>query len=88
MANQKRPDGAEAEIIARLHAIREEVQKLRDDLRVPAKFSGTRPGRPAEPPAETREPSFTSSLIDIAEIITTLPFTFAPAWSVTYTVSP
>jgi hypothetical protein len=56
VANQKRPDGAEAEIIARLHAIREEVQKLRDDFRVPAKFSGTRLGRPAEPPAETREP--------------------------------
>jgi hypothetical protein len=56
VANQKRQDGPEAEIIARLHAIREEVQKLRDDLRVPAKFSGTRPGRPAEPPAETREP--------------------------------
>jgi len=56
VTNQKRPDGAEAEIIARLHAIREEVQKLRDDLRVPAIFSRTRRSRPAEPPAETREP--------------------------------
>ena len=55
VANQKRPDGAEAEIIARLHAIREEVQKLRDDLRVPAKFSGTRTHRLAEAPTETRE---------------------------------
>ena len=57
VASQKRPEGAEAEIIARLHTIREEVQKLRDDLRVPAKFSGTRTGRLAESPAEALEPT-------------------------------
>ena len=38
--------------------------------------------------AHLREPSFTSRSIDVAEILTTRPFTFVPPWSVTDTISP